>query len=57
LNLKIDIVSLDGKKIESLFVSNYETQQLDLGNLSNGIYITNFYVDNVLVTSKKIVKN
>ncbi|GAA4805747.1 M64 family metallopeptidase [Litoribaculum gwangyangense] len=57
LNLKIDIVSLDGKKIESLFVSNYETQQLDLGNLSKGIYITNFYVDNVLVTSKKIVKN
>ncbi len=54
--LKIDIVSLDGKKLKTVPASNYETHQVDISNLSQGIYITNFYANNVLVASKKLIK-
>ena len=57
LTLKIDIVTMDGKKIKSLLVSNYEMQQMDISNLSTGIYITNFYANNTLIASKRLVKN
>lgn len=56
-NLKVDIISLDGKKIKSVFVTNYQTNQVDISNLSTGIYLTNFYSGNVLIASKKLVKN
>ena len=56
LNLKVDVVTMDGKKIKSLLVSNYETQQMDISNLSTGIYITNFYANNTLIASKRLVK-
>jgi hypothetical protein len=57
LNLKVDVVSVEGKKLKSILVSNYQTQQLDMSDLSTGIYIANFYTNNVLVASKRIVKN
>ncbi|NNC51325.1 MAG: T9SS type A sorting domain-containing protein [Flaviramulus sp.] len=57
LNLKVDILSIDGKKLKSLSVGNFETQQLDISDLSLGVYLTNFYANNVLVASKRIVKN
>ena len=57
LPLKVDIVSLDGKKIKTILLSNVETQQIDMSDLSSGIYLTNFYANNTLITSKKIVKN
>lgn len=55
-NLNIEILSIDGKKIKSLKLSNLETHQLDISNLSRGVYLTNFYATNMLVASKKIVK-
>lgn len=55
-NIKIDITSLDGKKINSTQISNYENQQVDISNLSQGIYLANFYSDNTLIASKKILK-
>lgn len=55
-NLKIDIISLDGKKVKTMPMSNYVTQQVDISNLSKGIYMANFYSNNVLVASKKLVK-
>ena len=55
-NLKVDIMSLDGKKVKTVPMSNYETQQVDISNLSQGIYMANFYANNVLVASKKLVK-
>ncbi|GAA4887730.1 hypothetical protein GCM10023311_09420 [Flaviramulus aquimarinus] len=56
-NLKVDIVSLDGKKVKTLSISNYENQNIDISHLSPGIYITNFYTSNTLIASKKLVKN
>ncbi|GAA3636786.1 M64 family metallopeptidase [Flavivirga jejuensis] len=54
--LKVDITSLDGKKVKTVPISNYVTQQVDISNLSEGVYIANFYANNVLVASKKLVK-
>ncbi|MDD7886407.1 M64 family metallopeptidase [Flavivirga sp. 57AJ16] len=54
--LKVDIISLDGKRVKTVPISNYITQQVDISNLSEGIYIVNFYANKVLVASKKLVK-
>lgn len=54
--LKIDIVSLDGKRLKSAKISNYKNKQIDISRLSNGIYLINIYSDNVLLTSKRFVK-
>lgn len=56
-NLKVHISALDGKKIKSVTVANYQTNQVDISNFSSGIYIINFYSGNTLITSKKLVKN
>jgi IgA Peptidase M64/Secretion system C-terminal sorting domain len=56
-DLKIDLISLDGKKIKTLNMSNHQLQQIDISYLSQGIYIANFYANNVLIASKKVVKN
>ncbi|MEW4925108.1 M64 family metallopeptidase [Algibacter sp. 2305UL17-15] len=56
-NIKVSIVSLDGKNIKTLNISDYENNQLNISDLNQGIYVTNFYADNVLIASKKLVKN
>ncbi|MGB5419081.1 M64 family metallopeptidase [Algibacter sp.] len=56
-NLKVEIMSIDGKKVKSDKLSNYESKQVDISNLSQGIYIANFYSGNLLIASKRIVKN
>jgi Secretion system C-terminal sorting domain len=56
-DLKVDIVTMDGKKLKTVSISNLETQQIDISNLSKGIYLTNFYANNILIANKKIVKN
>lgn len=55
-NLKVDIVSLDGKLIKRIRATNYQTNQIDISHFSNGLYFTNFYANNVLIASKKLVK-
>mgnify|MGYP000156227219 CR=1 FL=1 len=55
-NLKVDILSIDGKKIKSIPLSNYEIQQVDISFLSNGLYLANIYANGALVASKKLVK-
>ncbi|PKQ43518.1 T9SS type A sorting domain-containing protein [Confluentibacter flavum] len=56
-DLKVDFISLEGKKVKTVTISNYEPQQIDISYLSQGIYIVNFYANNVLIASKKVVKN
>lgn len=55
--LKVDIIGLDGKRIKTISISNYQTNQVDISNFSTGIYLTNFYSKNILIASKKLVKN
>ena len=55
--LKVNITSLDGKQLQSLTLSNYEPKEVDISNFSSGIYIANFYSNNTLLTSRKIIKN
>ncbi|WP_396603110.1 M64 family metallopeptidase [Algibacter sp. R77976] len=56
-NLKVEIISIDGKRIKKTRLSNLESQQIDISNLSQGVYITNFYSGNILIASKRLVKN
>lgn len=55
--MKVEIISLDGKKVKSVSLFNLQTNQVDISHLSQGIYLTNFYSNNVLIASKKLVKN
>ena len=56
-NLKIEIMSLDGKKVKSTSLSNYENTPIDISHLSEGVYVSNFYSGNILIASKRLVKN
>lgn len=53
----VEIVSLDGKKIKSVQLFNNQNTPIDISSLSNGLYITNFYTNGVLIASKKLIKN
>lgn len=55
--LKIELISLDGKRLKTVSITNYQTNDVDISTLSKGIYIANFYAENMLIASKKIVKN
>lgn len=55
-NLKIKITSLDGKTLKALTLFNNTLQNVDISNLSSGIYIINIYTDTTLLTSKKLIK-
>ncbi|AXP79639.1 IgA Peptidase M64 [Mariniflexile rhizosphaerae] len=55
--LKVDIIGLDGKRIKTITISNFQTNQVDISDFSTGIYLTNFYSKNILIASKKLVKN
>ncbi|WP_034043433.1 M64 family metallopeptidase [Wocania ichthyoenteri] len=57
VNLKVDIISLDGKKIKSTKISNYENNEVDISHLSQGLYLANSYSNHILITSKRFVKN
>lgn len=56
-NLTIDIVSMDGKKIATKRISSSYISKIDMQRFSNGIYIAKFYANNVLIATKKLVKN
>ncbi len=56
-NLKVEITGLDGKKIKTLQRYNYNNQEINISDLSLGIYTVNFYNTNSLIASKKLVKN
>ena len=55
-NLKVVILTVDGKKVKSVKLNNYENKQVRLNHLDTGIYIVNFYNNNTLLTTKKLVK-
>ncbi|WP_370477897.1 M64 family metallopeptidase [Tamlana flava] len=55
-NLNIELVSLEGRMVKSVKISNLESYQLDISNLNQGIYIANFYSGKILIANKKLVK-
>ncbi len=55
-SLKVEILSIDGKRIKSIKLNNYEAREVKLNRLDSGIYLVNFYDNNTLLTTKKIVK-
>ena len=55
--LNARLVSMDGKLIKEISLSNMESQEVSLVEINQGIYLLNFYDGNTYITSKKIVKN
>ncbi len=53
----VEIISLDGKKIKSAQLFNNQNTTIDISTLTEGLYITNFYTNDVLIASKKLIKN
>ncbi|GAA3565104.1 M64 family metallopeptidase [Snuella lapsa] len=56
ISLKVELMSLDGKKIKSLNLTTLSPLELDIQHLSQGTYIANFYADNIRIASKRLVK-
>ncbi len=56
-HLKAEMVSIDGKKIKTILLSNFQTNSININDLTSGIYIINVYSNRVLISSKKLVKN
>ena len=56
-DMRVDIISLDGKMVKSVSLQNNQDTQVDISNLSEGVYITNFYAEGILISSKKLIKN
>ncbi|ALJ04798.1 peptidase M64 [Pseudalgibacter alginicilyticus] len=55
--LKLEIISMDGKTIQSYNVTNSENLQIDMNTWSQGIYLAKVYANNDLIANKRIVKN
>jgi hypothetical protein len=53
--LKVEIIDLQGKIQTSELLNPTELNSLILDNLSQGIYIARFYIDNDFITSRKIM--
>ena len=56
-NLNARLVSMDGKLIKEISLSNMESQEVSLVEINRGVYLLNFYNGNNFITSKKVVKN
>lgn len=56
-NLKLDIISIDGKKLHAYTLLNSEEFQVDMSTWSKGVYIAKIYANNALIANKKLVKN
>ncbi|WP_406684815.1 M64 family metallo-endopeptidase [Seonamhaeicola sp. MEBiC1930] len=52
---KIDLVSLDGKKVKSVKLNSFS--KININRLTSGIYIANIYANNTLIAHKKFVKH
>ncbi|MGC6429539.1 MAG: M64 family metallopeptidase [Jejuia sp.] len=55
-SLKVEITSLDGKRLKLQQFSSNAKETIDVSNLSSGIYVANVYDNNLLLTSRKLVK-
>tara|TARA_R110000868_G_scaffold8478_5_gene43940 strand:- start:25260 stop:26681 length:1422 start_codon:yes stop_codon:yes gene_type:complete len=55
--LVVDVFSMEGKQVKTVKLSSAYMSQIDLGSLSEGIYIAKFYSNHILIANKKLVKN
>jgi hypothetical protein len=54
--LSLEIIGIDGKKMQSYNLSHFEDLQIDMSTWSQGIYIAQIYADQVLIATKKLAK-
>ncbi|WP_053991714.1 M64 family metallopeptidase [Mangrovimonas sp. TPBH4] len=56
-NLSVEISDLNGKQILSTQLNNGTSTTIDIGQFESGLYLANFYANNVLMATKKVIKN
>lgn len=54
-NRRIDLLSIDGKQLKTIHPTS-ENAQFDLSNLETGTYLLSFYLGDVFVGSRKVIK-
>ena len=57
LNLTARLLSLDGKLIKTFNLVNEVSQEISIAEVSQGLYLLNFYEGTTQIASKKVVKN
>ena len=55
--IKLEIYDLQGKMIKVSRLQSDIVNSVNLNNLDQGIYIARIYIDNDLITSRKIIRN
>lgn len=55
-NISLKIVSIDGKVLKTLHVANNDKAQIDISSFSLGTYLLNFYSKDILISSKRVIK-
>jgi hypothetical protein len=55
--VKLEIYDMQGKKQKVCSLHSDEVNYINLDNLDQGIYLARIYIDNNLITSRKIIRN
>lgn len=55
-NINLEIYDLKGKRLIVSTLYNNELNSIDVHNLDQGLYVARIFFDNVLITSRKIIK-
>jgi hypothetical protein len=55
--IKLEIYDMQGKKQKVCSLQNDEVNSINLDNLDQGIYFAKIFIENNLITSRKIIKN
>jgi hypothetical protein len=54
-NRRIDLLSIDGKQLKTIHTTA-ENAEFDLSNLESGTYLLSFYLGDVFIGSRKVIK-
>lgn len=57
INLEIEVITLDGKILNTISFNQMEQVNIDFTQWSEGAYILNFKMSNISIARKKIIKN
>lgn len=56
-NFRIDVTAMNGQLLQTVVPTDSKSIQVDLTSYTSGFYLFNFYTDDNLIGSKKIIKN
>jgi len=54
--IKLEIYDMQGKNQKKLPLSSYSVNSIDLRDLNQGVYVAKIFIDNTLITTRKIIR-